>query len=76
MENEVCVGEQHGAAQTLRLRGVFSTAETRLLARSFHLETLLWRSVLPPMDGGDRIHRFGRANERIRVRSRLAEANH
>jgi hypothetical protein len=31
-QNEVCGGEQHGAAQSLCLRGVFATAGTGLPA--------------------------------------------
>jgi hypothetical protein len=75
MENEVCVGEQYDAARTLRLRDLFATARTRLLTRSFHLETLLWSSVLPPMGSGEWIHRIGRATKPLRARYRLAEAD-
>ncbi len=74
-QNEVCGGEQHGAAQSLCLRGVFATAGTGLLARSSHLKTLLRDRVLPPMGAGEWIHRIGRSNERIRTRCRLAEAH-
>ena len=59
-----------------RLRGVFATAGTGLLARSFHLEALLRDRVLPPMDSGEWIRRIGRSNhELIRTRYRLAEAD-
>ena len=61
-QNEICIGEQRGAAQLLCLRDVFATAGTGLLARSFHLKALLRDRVLPPMDGGEwicRIDRFG-----------------
>ena len=74
-QHEVCSGEQHGAAQPLCLRGVFATAGAGLLARSFHLETLLRGRVLPPMDSGGSIRRIGRSNEPIRIRYRLAEAD-
>jgi hypothetical protein len=40
-QDEVCGREQHGAAQSLRLRRVLATAGTELLARSFHLKALL-----------------------------------
>src|ERR1700691_1322127 len=62
-QHEVCGGEQHGAAQPLGLRGVFATAGTGLLARSFHIETLLRGPVLPPMECGEWIGRIGRHNE-------------
>ena len=74
-QHKVCSGEQQGAAQTLALRGVFATAGTGLFARPFHLETLLRDGVLPPIDGGERIHRIGHANGPIRVRYHLAEAD-
>jgi hypothetical protein len=46
-QNEICIGEQRGAAQLLCLRDVFATAGTELLARSFHLKALLRDRVLP-----------------------------
>ena len=70
-QNEVCSGEQHGAAQALRLYGVFATAGTGLLARSFHFKALLRDRVLPPMDGGECICRIDRTSDSIR----LAEAD-
>jgi hypothetical protein len=72
-QNAVCAGEQHGAAQPLRLRGVFATAGSGLLARTFHLEALLRDRVLPAIGGGKRICRVDRSGDCIRTRCRLAE---
>ena len=47
-KNEVCSGKRHGAAQPCGLRGVFATAGTELLTRSFYVGTLLRSRVLPP----------------------------
>jgi hypothetical protein len=35
-QNEVCSGQQQGAAGPFRLRGVFAVVGTRIPARSFH----------------------------------------
>jgi hypothetical protein len=74
-QNEVCRGEQHGAAQPLYLRGVFATAGMGLLTRSFHLKTLLRDRVLSPVGSSKWIDRIDRHNEPIRTRNRLAEAD-
>jgi hypothetical protein len=74
-QDEVCGREQHGAAQSLRLRGVLATAGTELFTRSFHLKALLRDRVLPPMDVGEWIFRIDRSNDFIRIRYRLAEAD-
>jgi hypothetical protein len=74
-QDEVCGREQHGAAQSLCLRGVLATAGTELFTRSFHLKALLRDRVLPPTDVGEWIFRIDRSNDFIRIRYRLAEAD-
>jgi hypothetical protein len=71
-QNEVCSGKQRDAAQRLRLRGVRAASGTGLLARSFHIETLLRGRVLPP---GEWIRRIGCHSEPVRPSHRLAKAD-
>jgi len=71
-QNEFCSGKQQGTAQRLRLCGVRAAAGTGLLARSFHIETLLRGRVLPP---GEWIRRIGRHSEPVRIGYRLAKAD-